>query len=83
MAPFAEAPSSFAFGAIGIAARLFGELHHRFIDFRLRNFADELLDLYCRHFQVDVLGRDLGVCHELVARFQRLSRGRVASDRCF
>ena len=39
------------------------------------------LDLHGRHFQVNILRRDFGVRHELVTRFERNGRGRMASDR--
>src|SRR6185312_2122895 len=36
---------SFALGAVRIAARLLGQLHHRFVNLGLRHVADQLLDL--------------------------------------
>ena len=38
-------------------------------------------DLHRRHVEVHILGGDLGVGDELVARFERLGRERMAGDR--
>ena len=42
---------------------------------------DQRVDLHRRHVEVDVLGGDLGVGHELVARFERLGGQRMGGDR--
>ena len=68
--------------AAGVARRV-PDFKFQLADADLVAVFHQLFDLHGRHLEVNILGGDLGEGHQLVARFQRLGRKRVAGDRRF